>query len=85
MKYNERQYTLNYADCNVKDTTGKLLGLEVYMVYSYNVFVHVIFGIQISDREFIFCLDSRVQKTFKLTTAASVAWQLSLEVALGSH
>ena len=24
MKYNERQYTLNYADCNVKDTTGKL-------------------------------------------------------------
>ena len=24
MKYNERQYTLNYADCNVKDTTGKV-------------------------------------------------------------
>ena len=28
MKYNERQYTLNYADCNVKDTTGKLLDFE---------------------------------------------------------
>ena len=30
MKYNERQYTLNYADCNVKDTTGKLNSFEFW-------------------------------------------------------
>ena len=50
MKYNERQYTLNYADCNVKDTTGKLNSFE-YWSFCF---------ISYSDRLYIW-LEPRVQ------------------------
>lgn len=45
MKYNERQYNLNYADCNVKDTTGKHEKYRfILFIRRFRLVVHIIFG-----------------------------------------